>query len=127
MGTCGYKRRIAAFTIGWLAAGCSCAQARGGEWHVVSADSEWTWGEDYAFAYATYAIACEPNRSCGVGTGVSVNHHPLGSKTTIHGVDTVTVVGIGSIHFRAADGKGPVQVQFVLTDRALATLPPLTW
>jgi len=96
-------------------------------WHVVVAGSEWSWGEDYAFAYAKYIVACEPGRSCGIGTGISINKHPLGSKQTIVGVGEVAVFGIGSIHFRAADSKGPVRVKFLMTDKALAKLPKITW
>lgn len=49
-----------------------CAFA-GDAWHVVVATRDWTWGEDYAFAYATYMVACEPGRTCDVGTGMFVN------------------------------------------------------
>jgi hypothetical protein len=97
------------------------------EWHEVVAAQDWKWGEDYAYAYANYIVACEPKRVCGVATGISVAGKPLGSKHSVVGTQRILVIGIGSIRFRASDGKGPVHVRFLLSDKELASLPSISW
>lgn len=94
--------------------------------HKVASD-KWTWCEDYVYAYATYIVACEPNRDCQVGMGVFAFGQPLGEKIGFSGQKEITVVGVGSLHVRATDGKGPVKVAFIQRNAALIKTPPISW
>jgi len=75
--------------------------------------NDWTWFEDYAFAYATYTVACEPNRRCQVGTGVFGFGAPRGEKIRFTDELEITVIGFGAIHMRVVDGKGQAKASFV--------------
>lgn len=94
------------------------------EWRNLVAGSAWTSGETYAFGYATYEIACEQGRSCGVGSGISIAGKPLGEKKTFTGIDKQLVIGVGVLMFRAADGRGEVRIQFRKSDSANI---PVVW
>jgi hypothetical protein len=73
----------------------------------------WQWGEDYIYASATYIVACPLDRCCQVGMGVFAFGEPRGEKLRFSGELEITVVGMGSLHFRVDDGKGPCKVGFV--------------
>jgi hypothetical protein len=92
------------WALGTVASGALAA-----DWVRKVATSEWTWFEDYAFAWATYVVACEPARSCQVGMGVFAFGAPRGEKISFTGEREILVVGIGALHIRAADGRGPVK------------------
>lgn len=68
---------------------------------------DWQWFEDYALFYGTYDVVCEPGRLCEVGMGVKANGKPRGEKIRFRGEMQIKVVGIGAIHIRVVDGKGP--------------------
>jgi hypothetical protein len=87
----------------------SFAGATATTWVKKSTSEDWTWFEDYVYAWAKYAVACEPDRRCQVGMGVYAFGEPLGEKMRFNGQIEVLVIGIGSLHIRPADGKGPVK------------------
>lgn len=68
---------------------------------------DWRWFEDYALFYGTYVVVCEPGRLCEVGMGIKTNGKPRGEKIRFRGEKQIKVVGIGAIHIRVVDGKGP--------------------
>jgi hypothetical protein len=103
---------------------CSSAHAT---WVKKEASSDWTWCEDYVYATATYVVACEPSRECEVGTGVFAFGGPLGGKTRFSGQREIWVLGIGSIHMRAADGKGSVKVALMQKGSTPISTPPISW
>lgn len=78
-------------------------------WIRKTTRNDWTWYEDYAFAWATYRVACEPNRRCQVGMGIFAFGAPRGEKISYSGELDILVVGFGSLHIRPADGQGPVK------------------
>jgi hypothetical protein len=95
------------------------AVASASDWIVKTAGEDWSWGEDYVFAWAKYQIACEPGRRCQVGAGWKIAGKPRGEKKRFEGEDTITVIGAGALHFRADDGKGPAKYAFRIEDRGL--------
>ena len=72
----------------------------------------WQWAEDYAYATATYVVACPSDRRCQVGMGVFAFGEPRGEKMRFSGEKEITVLGAGALHFRVDDGKGPCRVGF---------------
>ena len=89
------------------------SNARGENWVVKQAEPTWTWFEDYYYLSANYFVACEPQRQCEVGTGVFSFGEPRGTVKMVTGQEEITVIGIGSIHIRSGDGKGPVRAGIV--------------
>jgi hypothetical protein len=85
------------------------SNARGENWVVKQAEPIWTWFEDYYYFSANYFVACEPQRQCEVGTGIFAFGEPRGTIKMVTGLEEITVIGIGSIHIRSADEKGPVK------------------
>jgi hypothetical protein len=83
---------------------------------------DWQWGEEYVNLYGQYVVACPTDRTCQVGMGVFAGGTPLGEKIRFSGEKEITVVGVGSLHFRVDDGKGPCRVAIVS-----AVNKPLTW
>lgn len=110
-------------TVG-LAIVCSIAHAA---WVRKEVSSNWTWCEEYVYATATYLVACEPSRECEIGTGVFAFGGPLGEKTKFSGQREIWVLGIGSIHMRAADGKGNAKIALMQKDATLISTPPISW
>jgi len=96
-------------------------------WTKKVVGNDWTWCETYVYFYATYLVACEPNRQCQVGMGVFAFGEPLGEKIRFSGQREVTVVGAGSLHFRASDGNGPVKVAFSQKSAELISTGPIDW
>lgn len=97
---------------GWVVAALLLAVAGAmaeRDWVRKVTGNDWTWFEDYVFAWATYVVACEPGRTCQVGMGLSVWGEPRGEKIRFEGEREILVVGAGAIHIRPADGKGPVK------------------
>lgn len=74
--------------------------------------SEWQWAEDYIYSTATYIIACPSDRRCQVGMGIFAFDKPLGEKICFSGEREITVIGMGTLHFRVDDGKGPCKIGF---------------
>lgn len=83
-------------------------------WTVKKVDDSWRWFEDYAWAYATYTIACEPGRECQVGMGIFAFGSPRGEKLRFTGEMEITVIGFGALHIRMVDGKGQGKAAFRL-------------
>ena len=72
----------------------------------------WQWAEEYVYAYAEYVVACPKDRTVQVGMGVMAFGEPRGEKIRFSGELEITVVGVGALHFRVEDGKGPCRVGF---------------
>lgn len=87
----------------------SLAGASTPTWVKKTTSEDWTWFEDYFYAWATYIVACEPERICQVGMGIFSFDEPRGEKLRFAGEKEILVVGAGSLHIRPADGKGPVK------------------
>ncbi len=96
----------------------------GAGWVRKMTGNDWTWYEDYAFAWATYVVACEPDRKCQVGMGVFAFGAPRGEKVSYSGEQEVLVVGFGSLHIRPADGQGPVRAAIAPKESGLISV---TW
>lgn len=73
--------------------------------------SDWTWFTDYIYAYSTWTLNVEHGRRCEVGTGIKFRGKPRGEKKSFTTHTKFTTVGIGAIHVRVTDGKGPCMVQ----------------
>jgi hypothetical protein len=97
------------------------------DWTRKRVGEDWTWCESYVYAYATYTVACEPNRQCQVGMGLFLFGEPRGEKIRFSGRREITVIGAGSLHVRAADGKGPVKVAFSQKSAELISTGPIEW
>ena len=98
--------------------------AVGGGWNRKTTKVEWTWFDDYLFAWAKYKVACEPDRRCEVGVGIFAFGGPLGQRVSFSGEKDILVVGMGAIHIRPDDGKGPVKAAVALNE---AGLIKVTW
>lgn len=81
--------------------------------YITIDGSGWQWAEEYICAMATYTIACPSDRTCQVGMGVMALGVPRGEKIRFSGQREITVFGVGSLHFRVDDEKGPCKVGFV--------------
>ena len=75
-----------------------------------SVGGNWTWFEDYIFASANWTAFCPADRTVQVGMGVSFLGTPRGEKIRFSGRREFTTIGLGAIHFRIADGRGPCEV-----------------
>lgn len=117
------RTRLAFITLG-LAIVCSIAHAA---WVRKEVSSNWTWCEEYVYTTAVYVVACEPSRECEIGTGVFAFGGPLGDKAKFSGQREIRVLGIGSIHMRATDGKGNAKVALMQKDATLISTPPISW
>lgn len=100
---------------------------RAEEWVKKETADSWTWFEDYVVAKATYVVACEPGRDCQVGMGLFVFGQPRGEKLTFRGEREISVIGIGSLHFRYVDGKGPAKAAYYLKSASGIKVPTITW
>lgn len=98
-----------------------------GPWVTKAVGADWTWCEDYVYAYATYVVACEPNRECQVGMGVFAFGGPLGEKIRFTGQREITVVGFGALHMRMVDGVGPGKIAFAQKNAELIKTTPIPW
>lgn len=77
-------------------------------------NSDWQWAETYVYATANYIVACPPDRRVQVGMGINVFGAPRGEKIRFSGEQEIIVVGLGQLHFRVDDGKGPCRVGFCM-------------
>jgi hypothetical protein len=85
------------------------------------ATNEWTWYSDYAYLWAKWTVTCEEGRQCQVGMGVFVAGEPRGEKIRFGPHKEFITVGIGSVHVRMVDGKGPCTVR--LDEGAVGLIP----
>lgn len=85
--------------------------------------SDWQWAEDYVYATAVYIVACPLDRQCQVGMGIFSFGEPRGEKIRFSGEQEITVVGIGSLHFRVDDGKGNCEIGFAQKSNRPAVWP----
>ncbi|HHZ6826813.1 MULTISPECIES: hypothetical protein [Klebsiella] len=102
----------------------STASASETMWVKKTTDTDWTWFEDYYYPWASYIVACEPERTCQVGMGIYSFGAPRGEKIRFNGQTEILVIGVGSIHIRPADGQGPVKAAIAQKKAGLATI---TW
>lgn len=72
---------------------------------------QWTWFTDYVFLWANWTVNCEAGRQCQVGMGIFTGGEPRGEKIRFGPHKQFTTVGVGAIHIRVVDGKGPCTVR----------------
>ena len=72
---------------------------------------KWTWLQDYAYLWAEWTLNCPEARVCQVGMGLMLFGEPRGEKRRFSRYCEFVTVGIGAIHVRVVDGKGPCQVR----------------
>lgn len=89
---------------------------------VKQVNSDWTWMSDYVFVYATWTVNCPADRECQVGMGVRMFGEPRGEKIRFSGFREFTTVGLGAIHVRCVDNKGPCAVRL---DQGAVGLVPI--
>ena len=84
-----------------------------GKMEVVTKEvgEDWTWLQDYAFIYADWTINCPTDRRCQVGMGIMLFGEPRGEKIRFSGFREFTTLGIGAIHVRIDDHRGPCTVR----------------
>ena len=97
------------------------------EWVKKEVKDSWTWVEDYVVTTATYVVACEPGRECEVGTGVYAFGKPRGQKIRLRGEGEISVLGLGEVYIRSADGKGTAKAAHRLKTASAVRLPPISW
>lgn len=73
--------------------------------------SDWTWVTDYVYAYSRWTLSAEHGRDCEVGMGVKVLGRPRGQRKRFRDYVQFTTIGIGAVHVRTRDGRGPCMVQ----------------
>jgi hypothetical protein len=74
-------------------------------WVSKPVGEKWVWFEDYAFAWATYTLACSAGCTCQAGLGVKAFGRPRGEKLRFSGLKEVLTVGFGAIHIRRDSGN----------------------
>ncbi len=118
-----FRRTLLAMALPASASGRG-AMAQGPKPLVREVGDGWTWFEDYVFAWAEWTVNCPPDRTCQVGMGVKApwGGGPLGEKIRFSGAQTFTTVGLGAIHLRVVDGRGPCRVRL---DRGNVGLVPI--
>jgi len=81
--------------------------------HVRTRDvsDQWTWFNDYLFVWANWTVNCPADRECQVGMGVFVDGEPRGEKLRFQGSKEFLTIGVGAIHVKVVDGKGPCKVR----------------
>lgn len=65
--------------------------------------ADWTWFGDHVALSVSYATRGPRDRIYEVGTGLSVNGSPWGSRSKFSGDAEFTAYGIGALHIRRAD------------------------
>jgi hypothetical protein len=78
---------------------------------IKNVSSDWTWMSDYVFAWAQWTVNCPTDRECQVGKGIKMFGEPRGEKIHFSGYCEFTTIGVGAIHVRTTDGKGPTSVR----------------
>jgi len=73
--------------------------------------NDWRWFEDYAFTWAEWTVNCPSDRRCEVGMGLMAFGRPRGELREFSGYSEFATIGIGAIHVRVIDGKGPCLVR----------------
>jgi len=71
----------------------------------------WTWLQDYIHLWGTFTVNCEPGRRCRVGMGIFFAGNPRGQQIDFESYVKIFTIGIGAVHVRVIDGKGPCTVQ----------------
>jgi len=79
--------------------------------YVRSVAEGWTWFTDYVYLRADWTVNCPPGRQCQVGTGIFVAGEPRGENFGFGPQKQFRTIGVGSIHVRVVDGKGPCTVR----------------
>lgn len=74
-------------------------------------DGKWSWLQDYVYAWADWTVNCPEGRTCQVGMGIKAFGEPRGEKLRFSGYREFKTVGLGAIHVRVVDGKGPCRVR----------------
>lgn len=92
------------------------------EWNRKKTGDGWTWFEEYVFLWAKYRVACEDQRQCQVGMGIFAFGEPRGEKISFSGEREIITIGIGSLHIRPADGKGPVKAATAIDKAGLLSV-----
>jgi hypothetical protein len=72
---------------------------------------EWTWLQDYVYAWADWTINCPEDRTCQVGMGIKAFGGPMGEKIRFSGYREFKTIGAGAVHVRVVDGKGECRVR----------------
>lgn len=85
---------------------------------------QWTWFTDYAYSTATWTLNAPDGRRLEVGMGIKAFGKPLGEHRKFQRHVVFTTVGIGSIHVRVLDGKGPCTVQLDQGDAGVIPVYP---
>lgn len=70
----------------------------------------WEWFGDHGAFSVTYSIVGQSGRTYEIGTGISINNSPWGSRSEHQGTYEATAYGIGALHIRNADGGEPFKV-----------------
>jgi hypothetical protein len=75
-----------------------------------SVGAEWTWFGDHVALSVSYATRGPRDRTYEVGTGLSVNGSPWGSRSKFSGDAEFSAYGIGALHIRRADAGADFDV-----------------
>lgn len=75
-----------------------------------SVGENWEWFGDHLAGSIDYYVSGPTGRMYEVGTGISFNGTPWGTKSTHEGAYRVTAYGIGAIHIRLKEGGSPIKV-----------------
>lgn len=73
---------------------------------------KWSWLTDYVYAISKWTLHVEEGRIVEVGTGVSFRGRPLGARhRNVSRHKVFETWGVGAIHVRVKDGKGPCRIR----------------
>lgn len=71
----------------------------------------WVWFTDYVYWSAVWTLNSEGGRLVDVGIGISFRGKPRGKTRRFENYLVFKTYGIGAIHVRSLDGKGPCRVR----------------
>jgi hypothetical protein len=95
------------------AGACLCmtsAPADAADYLCKNVGQSWEWFGDHVALWIDYVVVGTPGRRYEVGTGVSINGSPWGSRDEYSGPAEFSAYGAGALHIRQADQGEPFKV-----------------
>lgn len=89
--------------------------------------SSWEWFGDHAALWVEYYAVGEAGRQYEVGTGMSINGSPWGSRNRYSGESTFSAYGLGAVHVRQADSGTPFRICVGAEGLATLTIVRITF
>lgn len=84
---------------------------------------DWKWFTDYAYLTAEWTLNAESDCRLEAGLGIMAFGKPRGGRIPFSGYMRFSTRGIGAVHVRVVNGKGPCRVRL---DQGFVEAIPIT-